>query len=127
MNDLNRVQLIGHLGQDPAVTYTAASTARTTFSVATRARWKDAAGQVQEATEWSRCVAWGTLAEVCAQYVSKGSRVYVAGRLHTLRWEDAATGERHARVEIVLDDLMLLDHRGGANVAATDDDDSLPL
>jgi single-stranded DNA-binding protein len=52
--------------------------------------------------------------------------VYVAGRLHTLRWEDAATGERHARVEIVLDDLMLLDHRGGANVAATDDDDSLP-
>src|SRR5918912_2051207 len=127
MKDLNRVQLIGHLGHDPEVTYTATGTARTTFSVATRARWKAADGQVQETTEWTWCVAWGTLAEVCAQYVSKGSRVYVAGRLHTLRWEDAATGERHARVEIVLDDLMLLDHRGGANVAATDDDDSLPL
>ncbi len=122
MNDLNRVQLIGHLGQDPEVTYTATGTARTTFSVATSQRWKDADGQVQEATEWTRCVAWGTLAEVCAQYVSKGSRVYVVGRLHTLRWEDAQTGERHARVEIVLDDLILLDRRGGASVPAFDDD-----
>ena len=123
MHDLNRVQRIGHLGQDPAVTYTATCTARTTFSVATRARWKDAAGQVQESTEWSRCVAWGALAEVCAQYVTKGSRVYVAGRLHTLRWQGAATGQRHARVEIVLDDLILLDRRGGARGAGTDDAD----
>ncbi len=127
MKDLNRVQLIGHLGHDPEVTYTATGTARTTFSVATSARWKDADSQVQEATEWTRCVAWGTLAEVCAQYVSKGSRVYVAGRLHTLRWEDAATGERHARVEIVLDDLILLDRRGGARGAATDAGAPLPF
>src|SRR5919202_1295680 len=107
MNDLNRVQLIGHLGQDPETKYTATGTARTTFSVATSARWKDADGQVQEATE--------------------GSRVYLAGRLHTLRWEDAQTGERHARVEIVLDDLILLDRRGGTSVAATDDADALPF
>ena len=126
MKDLNRVQLIGHLGQDPEVKYTAQGTARTTFSVATRDRWKDADGRVQEATEWTRCVAWGTLAEVCAQYVAKGSRVYVAGRLHTLRWEDAETGERHARVEIVLDDLSLLDRRSGARVAAPDDAEPLP-
>jgi single-strand DNA-binding protein len=104
------------------VKYTEQGTARTTFRVATSQRWKDADGQTQEATEWTRCVAWGALAEVCAQYVTKGSRVYVAGRLHTLRWEDAATGERHARVEIVLDDLILLDHRRGASVAAFDDD-----
>ena len=127
MHDLNRVQLIGHLGQDPEVKYTTTGTARTTFSVATSARWKDADGQVQEATEWSRCVAWGTLGEFCAQYVTKGSRVYVAGRLHTLRWEDTETGERHARVEIVLDDLILLDRRGSANVAATDDADGVPF
>ena len=107
MNDLNHVQLIGHLGQDPEVMYTAIGAARTTFSVATSYHWKDADGQVQEATEWTRCVAWGTLAEVCAQYVGKGSRVYLAGRLHTLRWQDAETGERRARVEIVLDDLIL--------------------
>ncbi len=107
MKDVNRVQVIGHLGHDPAVMYTTTGTARTTFTVATRARWKDMDGQAQEATEWTRCVAWGILAEVCAQYVTKGARVYVAGRLHTLRWEDADTGERHARVEIVLDDLIL--------------------
>ena len=97
MSNLNRVQLIGYLGQDPEVTYTAIGTARTTFSVATSQRWKDADGQVQEATEWTRCVAWGALAEVCAQYVAKGGHVYVAGRLHTVRWQDAETGERHAR------------------------------
>jgi single-strand DNA-binding protein len=71
-------------------------------------------------------VAWGTLGEFCTQYVNKGSRVYVAGRLHTLRWEDAATGERHARIKIVLDDLILLDRGGGASVAATADVDRLP-
>jgi single-strand DNA-binding protein len=71
-------------------------------------------------------VAWGILAEFCAQYVNKGSRVYVAGRLHTLRWNDAETGERRARVEIVLDDLILLDRRGGGSVAATDRDETLP-
>ena len=112
MHDLNRVQFIGHLGKDPDVTYTATGTARTTFSMATSQRWKDAAGQVQEATEWARCIAWSTLAEVCTQYMSKGSHVYAAGRLHTVRWQDAETGERHARVEIVLDDLILRDHPG---------------
>ena len=127
MNDLNRVQLIGHLGQDPETKYTATGTARTTLSVVTSARWKDADGQAQEATEWTRCIAWGALAEVCAQYVAKGSRVYVAGRLHTLRSNDAETGERHAHVEIVLDDLVLLDRRRGASVAATDDDDAVPF
>jgi single-strand DNA-binding protein len=75
MKDLNRVQLIGHLGHDPAVTYTEHGPARTTFSVATSARWKDADGQAQETTEWTRCIAWGTWAEVCAQEVTKGSHV----------------------------------------------------
>jgi single-strand DNA-binding protein len=70
---------------------------------------------------WTCCVAWGTLGEVCGQYVTKGSRVYVAGRLHTLRWQDAETGERHARVEIVLDDLIVLDRGDVASGAATHD------
>ena len=91
MQDLNRVQLIGHLGHDPEVMYTATGTVRTTFSVATSTRWKDADRQLQETTEWTRCVAWGILAEVWAQYMGKGSRVYAAGRLHTLRWQDAQT------------------------------------
>ena len=109
------------------MTYTATGTARTTVSVATSAHWKDAAGQVQATTEWTQCIAWGALAEVCAQYLNTGSRVYVAGRLHTLRWQDAETDERQARVEIVLDDLILLDGRGGASVAATDDAAGIPF
>ena len=127
MRDLNRVQLIGHLGHVPEVKYTATGTPRTTFTVATSQRWKDADGQMQEATEWTRCVAWGTLAEFCAQSVPKGSRVYAAGRLHTVRWQDAATGERHALTEIVLDDVILLDRRAGASVAATDDNEAVPF
>ena len=127
MRDLNRVQLIGHLGQDPEVKYTEQGTARTTFSVATSQRWKDVDGQGQEATEWTRCVAWGALAEFCAQYVCKGSRIYIAGRLHTVRWNDAETGERHARVEIVLDDLILLDRRDGVGMTTANDADGVPF
>jgi single-strand DNA-binding protein len=82
---------------------------------------------MQATTEWTPCIAWGTLAEVCAQYVTKGSHVYVAGRLLTVRWDDVQTGERHARVEIVLDDLILLDRRGGARGVATDDDEVVPF
>jgi single-strand DNA-binding protein len=94
--------------------------------VATRARWKDAAGQMQEATEWTRCIAWCALAEVGTQYVGKGSHVYVAGRLHTLRWQDAETGERHACVEIAVDDVILLDRRDTASGAPARNDEAGP-
>src|SRR3712207_6255964 len=109
MKDLNSVQLIGRLGQDPNVQYTDTGTARTTFSVATNRTWTDADGQAQTETEWTRCATWGKLAEIAAQYDHKGSRVYVAGQLHTSRWEDAQTGEARSSVEIVVDDLILLD------------------
>ncbi len=111
MKDLNSVQLIGRLGQDPNVQYTDTGTARTTFSVATNRTWTDADGQAQTETEWTRCATWGKLAEITAQYAHKGSRVYVAGRLHTTRWEDAQTGEQRSSVEIVVDDLILLHRR----------------
>jgi single-strand DNA-binding protein len=109
MKDLNAVHLIGRLGQDPEVQYTDQGTARTTFSVATHRTWTDADGQVQTETEWTRCATWGKLAEIGGQYLHKGSQVYVAGRLHTSRWEDAQTGEPRSSVEIVVDDLILLD------------------
>ena len=109
MKGLNCVQLIGRLGHDPDVQYNDKGTARTTFSVATNRTWTDADGQAQTETEWTRCATWGKLAEIAAQYAHKGSRVYVAGRLHTTRWEDAQTGEARASVEIVVDDLILLD------------------
>ncbi len=110
MKDLNSVQLIGQLGQNSEVTITERGTTRTTFSVATNRAWTDADSQAQTETEWSRCVSWGKLAEIAGQYAHKGSRVYVAGRLHTSRWEDAQTGEARASVEIVVVDQILLDH-----------------
>ncbi len=109
MKDLNSVQLIGRLGQDPDVQYNDRGTARTTFSVATNRTWTDADGQAQTETEWTRCTTWGKLAEIAAQHAHKGSRVYVAGRLHTSHWEDRrrvsggaarASRRRHARCPV---------------------------
>jgi single-stranded DNA-binding protein len=82
---------------------------------------------MQETTAWTRCVAWSRLAARGAHSLNSGARISLPGRLHTLRWQDVATGERHARVEIVLDDLILLDRRRGASVAATDDANGLPF
>src|SRR5919205_160497 len=109
MKDLNAVHLIGRLGQDPDIQYTDRGTACTTFSGATNRTWTDTGGQAQTETEWTRCATWGKLAEIAAQYAHQGSRVYVAGRLHTSRWDDAQTGEPRASVEIVVADLILLD------------------
>src|SRR5688500_5955321 len=76
MKDLNSVQLIGRLGQDPEVQYSDKGAARTTFSVATNRSWTDVDGQAQTETEWTRCVSWGALAEIGGQYLHQGSRVY---------------------------------------------------
>ena len=123
MKDLNCVQLIGRLGQDPEVQYNDRGTARATFSVATHRTWTDADGQAQTETERSRYTTWGKLAEIAAQYAHKGSHVYVAGRLHTSRWEDAQTGDQRTSVEIVVDDLILLDRPTPA-VPADDEEDA---
>ena len=122
MKDLNRVELIGRLGQDPEVQYNDRGTARTRFSVATSRRWTGADGQAQTQTEWTRCAAWSKLAEIAAQYLHKGSRVYVQGRLHTSRWEDVQTGAPRSSVEIILDDLILLDRPTPAGVLEDEED-----
>ena len=121
--DLNRVELLGHLGSDPELRYLETGTALATFSVATSRRWTDAAGQEQEETEWTRVAAWGKLAEICGQYLHKGSRVYVEGRLRTRSWNDAETGERRSSTEVIADDLILLDGRSSMPAAHTDDRD----
>ncbi len=120
MKDLNCVELIGRLGQDPEVQYNDRGTARTRFSVATSRRWTGADGQAQTQTEWTRCAAWSKLAEIAAQYLHKGSRVYVQGRLHTSRWADDESGAPRSSVEIILDDLILLDRAMPAVAMETD-------
>src|SRR5919199_3727402 len=107
--DLNRVQLLGHLGADPDLRTVDTGQTLATFSVATGRRWRDASGQEQEETEWSRIVAWGKLAEIVGQYLQKGARVYLEGRLKTRIWDDPETAERRRLTEVVLDDLILLD------------------
>jgi len=122
MKDLNCVQLIGHLGADPSVIYTDVGTARTTFSVATSRHWIDADGKAQTETEWTRCITWGKLAEIAAQFAHKGSRVYVTGRLHTSHWDDGQSGVPRSSIEIILDDLILLDRRTPAVAAENEPD-----
>ncbi len=104
-------QVIGHVGAHPEVTYTDQGTARTTFRVAVNRQWNDADGQPQTETEWIPILAWGAVAEIAGEYLSKGKRVYIAGRLHTHTWTADDTGEKRYRTEIVAQDLILLSPR----------------
>jgi single-strand DNA-binding protein len=111
---LNKVMLIGNLGKDPDLSYTASGVAVAKFSIATNERWKDQEGNFQERTEWHNIVVWRKLAEICGQYLKKGSKVYVEGRLQTRSWDDKNTGVKRYSTEIVVDDLMMLDSRQGS-------------
>lgn len=85
---VNKVILVGRLGQNPEVRYTPSGAAVANFSVATNESWTDKSGQKQERTEWHRVVVWGKLAELCNQYLAKGRQVYLEGRLQTRQWQD---------------------------------------
>lgn len=112
---LNKVQIIGHLGKDPEMRYTPSGRPVTTFSVAVSRSWNSADGERHSETEWFSVVAWGNLAEICKQYLTKGQQVYVEGRLQTRRWDDKE-GTKHTSVEIVANEMMMLgDRRDSAN------------
>ena len=85
---LNKVILIGNLGQDPEARFTPQGTAVTNLSIATNESWKDQSGEMQDRTEWHRVVMYGRMAETESEYMKKGQMVYVEGRLHTREWED---------------------------------------
>ena len=107
---LNKVMIIGNLGRDPEMRYTPSGRPVTTFSVATNRQYTNAEGEKKTDTEWFNIVAWGKLAEICNQYLSKGRQVYIEGRLQTRRWEDAQ-GTRHTSVEIVAREMLMLGSR----------------
>lgn len=114
---LNRVMLIGNLGKDPEVSYTASGIAVAKFSVATNERWKDESGNTQERTEWHNIVVWGKLAEVCGQYLKKGSKVFLEGRLQTRSWDDKNSGTKKYMTEVIVQNMVMLDAKGtGADV-----------
>lgn len=106
--------LIGRLGQDPEVRYTQSNTAVATLNMATSERYKDGNGEIQEKTEWHRVVAWGRLAEICQQYLHKGSLIYIEGPLQTRQWEDNQ-GQKRYTTEVKALQMTMLDSRGSGN------------
>lgn len=107
---LNKAIIIGNLGADPEQRQTQNVTSVTTFTVATSERWKGKDGQQQEQTEWHRIVAFGRLAEICGQYLHKGSKVYIEGRIQTRQWLDRDGNKRYT-TEIVANEMKMLDSR----------------
>lgn len=130
MISLNKATILGNSTRDPELKYTPNGQAVCNFSVATNRRFKNTAGDLQEDTQYHDVVAWGKLAEVIAQIIKKGSRIYVEGRLQTNQW-DAPDGSKRSRTEIVLDQFIPLTPKGGAyetGISAHDaDSDSAPV
>lgn len=116
---INKVILIGNLGRDPELRYTPGGTPVANFSIATTERWRNSEGENQEHTEWHNIVAWRRLAEISGEYLRKGSRVYIEGKIRTRSWE-GQDGQKRYRTEIVVDNLMMLDTRGEPGKAVDD-------
>ncbi|MFQ5756459.1 MAG: single-stranded DNA-binding protein [Acidiferrobacterales bacterium] len=113
---VNKVMLIGHLGRDPEVRYSANGQAIANITLATSEAWKDKnTGEKQERTEWHRVVFFGRLAEIAGEYLKKGMQVYVGGRLQTRKWQDKEGMDRYT-TEIVASDMQMLGSRAGAGV-----------
>ncbi len=115
---LNKVMLIGNLGKDPELRYTASGVAVATFTIATNESWKDQDGNLQERTEWHNIVAWRKLAEICGEWLKKGKKIYIEGRIQTRSYDDKNTGAKKYITEIVADNMIMLDGGRGAQSEA---------
>lgn len=122
--NLNKAMIIGNLTRDPEVKNTPAGATVASFSVATNMVWKDQAGQKQERVEFHNIVAWRKLAEICGQYLRKGSKVYMEGRLQTRDWV-GQDGVKRYRTEIIADNMIMLD-RAGANTGQSNEFPPVP-
>ena len=110
---VNKVIIIGNLGQDPELRYTGSGTAVCNMRLATNESYKDSNGELVEKTEWHSVVAWARLAEICGEYLKKGSQVYFEGSLQTRQWEDK-DGQTRYTTEIKAREMMMLDSKGGS-------------
>src|SRR5689334_3072373 len=118
---VNKVILIGNLGRDPEMRYTPNGVAVANITIATSEVWKDKqTGQNQEQTEWHRIVLFARLGEIAGEYLRKGSKVYIEGRLQTRKWQDKNTGQDRYTTEIVAESLQMLDSKGGGASANMD-------
>ena len=110
---VNKVTLLGNVGKAPEAKALPSGAMVANFSIATSYRYKAKSGEWQESTEWHNVVAYGKLADIIREYVGKGSKLYVEGRLTTRSWEDRDTGKKNYRTEIVAEDVTLLGGQGG--------------
>ncbi len=108
---VNKAIIIGNLGSDPEIRTTSGGSRVTTLSVATNRRWTGKTGETQEDTQWHRVVAWNKLAEIAEQYLKKGDRVFIEGRIQYRQWEDQ-NGQKRYSTEIVAKELVMLGGRG---------------
>ena len=114
---VNKVILVGNLGRDPEVRYTPSGSAVANITIATSEVWKDKqSGENQERTEWHRIVLYQRLAEIAGEYLKKGSKIYLEGRLQTRKWQDKTTGQDKYTTEIVADSLQMLDGKTTAGM-----------
>jgi len=111
---VNKVILIGNLGKDPELRYTSSGVAVATFSLATNESWKDPEGNLQERTQWHNVVAWRKLAEICGEYLKKGGKVYIEGRLQYRNYDDK-NGVKRSVTEVVMDEMVMLDSRAASS------------
>jgi single-strand DNA-binding protein len=112
--DLNRAQLIGRLTRDPELRYTPSGAAVCSFGIATNRSWTTDTGEKREEVDFHNIVAWNKLAEICSQYLGKGRRAYVEGRLATRSWT-GQDGQQKSRTEIVIDDMIILDSKNASS------------
>ena len=118
---INKVILIGNLGQDPETRTTPGGTTVTNLRLATSESWRDkTSGEMKEQTEWHTIVMWGRLGEIGAEYLRKGSQVYIEGRLQTRKWQDKTTGNDRYSTEVVASEMQMLGGRGGSGGGATE-------
>jgi single-strand DNA-binding protein len=122
---VNKVTLIGNLGKDPELRYTSSGVAVATFSMATSESWKDPEGNTQERTQWHNIVAWRKLAEIVGEYLKKGSKLYLEGRLQYRNYDDKNGVKRYV-TEIVMDEMVMLDSRGASASSAPSDSGNAP-
>ena len=109
---INKAIIVGNLGADPEIRHTQSGTQVTNFNVATTERYKNKDGEQVDETEWHRIVAWQRLAEICGEYLTKGSKVYIEGKIQTRKWQDKDGNDRYT-TEIVAREMKMLDSKGG--------------
>ncbi len=108
---LNKIMLIGNLGKDPEMRFTQGGQEQVRFSLACSRSWKTPEGEAREETDWFNITAYGNLGKICNEYLHKGSKVYIEGRLSVRQYDDAQTGQKRTSVDVIANDMMMLDSR----------------